>query len=362
MKLAILGNTPELSALELGVEWEGGQIAVLKHEVDFNILGGTVKIAEVIDRPLDDVLEILKTIAPDHKIVFGFSVYTGDNSITAAKVKEHAKALFDYGMRWKKQLKAAGRSVRFVVSQEPALSSVIVQKEHLLRDHTDFVIALYHDKTIIARTSTVQDFKDFSQRDFGRPQRDAFSGMLPPKVARMMVNIAAADKHALSLLDPFCGSGTVIQEALSMGFTDVIGSDISQKCIDDTETNLAWENLPIPPLFCSDVLQLQHQLPDHSIDIIVTEGYLGPVQPKRTDAIYNELTSFYEAVFPVLARLLKPHGRIVIALPSWNLDNGLLELPLDTIIAQAGFKSFHQPINYSRQIAKVVRKIFFLYN
>ena len=224
-----------------------------------------------------------------------------------------------------------------------------------MRDQTDFIVVLSQQKTLIGRTTAVQDYKEFSRRDFGRPQRDAFSGMLPPKVARMMVNIAGAG----SLLDPFCGSGTIIQEAITLGFSNVIGSDISQKCIDDTTANLTWAKLPVPKLICSDVLKLH--LPKHSIDCIVTEGYLGPVQPKRFEQIHAELTDFYGLVLPVLAKLLKPGGRLVIALPCWNMGNRLLELPLDQAMQQVGLQSFHRPIYYGRHTAKVVRKIYFLY-
>ena len=366
MPLAILGNTPELSALELGVPWDGGQIAELPGTVDLQRLGGTVKLADVIGNDISDCLSILKSVPSNHKLVFGFSVYAGDHTVTTNQLAAYAKKLRDLGMHWKKQLKESGRSVRLVVSNEPTLSSVIVTKEHLLKDQTDFVVVLYQAKTVIGRTTAVQDYKEFSRRDYGRPQRDAFSGMLPPKVARMLVNIgtnrahqSVETCHGMSLLDPFCGSGTIIQEALTLGFQHVIGSDISQKCIDDTAANLTWAKLPIPKLICTDVLKLS--LPEQSIDVIVTEGYLGPVQPKRFTAIHAELTDFYQRVLPSLAKILKPGGRLVIALPSWNMGNRLLELPLDQVIAQAGFQAFHRPIYYGRHTAKVVRKIFFLY-
>lgn len=356
MLLATLGNTPELSALELAVPWEGGQIAMIDRDVDIKKLGGTVKLATTIDHDIEKIYQILETIPPDHRLVFGFSVYAGDGSIMEAQIKNYSQKLSQLGLDWKKKLKADGRSVRFVVSKEPALSSVIVTKEHLLKDQTDFVVVLYSNKLVVGRTTAVQNYREFSRLDYGRPQRDAFSGMLPPKVARMMVNIAGQGV----LLDPFCGSGTIIQEALSLGYTNVIGSDISQKCIDDTRANLVWAKLPEPELYVSDVLKLTAVL-KQKVDRIVTEGYLGPVQPRRFEAIHKELTDFYRLVLPALTKLLKPNGRFVIALPCWNMGNKLLELPLDDVIVQAGLQHFHQPIYYGRQTAKVVRKIFFLY-
>ena len=121
-QLAILGNTPELSALELGVPWNGGQIVQLNQPADLGRLGGTVKLADVVGNDINDCLSILQSVPSDHKLVFGFSVYTSDDQTTPATVKQQSDKLRNLGMEWKKQLKASGRSVRFVVSQEPTLS------------------------------------------------------------------------------------------------------------------------------------------------------------------------------------------------------------------------------------------------
>src|SRR5205823_3602162 len=85
----------------------------------------------------------------------------------------------------------------------------------------------------------VQPFEQFSARDFGRPGRDDLSGMLPPKLAIIMINLAANDTISV-LLDPFCGSGTILSEALLLGYKNLIGSDISEKAVADTKTNLDW--------------------------------------------------------------------------------------------------------------------------
>ncbi len=363
--IAVLGNTPELSALELGVDWLGGQLALLPRMTDINRLGGTVKLAEPI-QSIETIKELLGAIPSDHKLVFGFSVYAGDPTITKAQLKQRAQDLRNLGMELKKQLKAEGRSVRFVVSDDVALSSVIVTKEHLLRDQTDFIVGLFKDHTIYGRTTAVQDFKLFSNRDFGRPQRDAFSGMLPPKVARMMLNIAQP-KPSDTILDPFCGSGTVVQEALQLGFTKVTGSDIAAKCIEDTTANIHWLLEQQPDintddlnLYQQDVLKLTETLAPHSIDVVVAEGYLGPVQLSNLTYIMKDLTVFYSDMFAELAKLVTPTARLVLALPSWRQGDQIKDMQLDDAIHRAGFNQWHTPIVYGRADARVVRKIIFL--
>lgn len=369
--LAIFGNTPALSALELATlypdsQWTKASIATLTSAPDMSKLGGTVKIATqlgTVPRSLVG-MELVKTylqklLQPGTKFYFGFSVYAADTTVTETVLKHYAKKLRPLGITWKKDFKQVTPSVRLVESQDTHLSSVIVKKEHLLDHHTDIILAVYSDKIILAATTAVQDYQDYAARDFGRPGRDHFSGMLPPKVARMMINIAHPEPND-TILDPFCGSGTIIQEALLLGYKNVQGSDISKKSISDTTENLAWLKLPMVPLQVSDVVKLTTTLPPHSINRIIAEGYLGPSYPHKTEKTHRQLTRFYTEVLTMLPTLLAPNARVVLAMPAWRKYDGMLTLDLDAVIRNASFTQFHTPIFYGRPDAKVVRQIFFL--
>ncbi len=369
--LAILGNTPTLSALELSTlypttNWLNGSVAKLSHQPEIHRLGGTVKVANQlaeIPRSLVGIELVFnylqKQLQPKQKFYFGFSVYAGDDHITPAEVKHYAKKLRRLGIEWKKTLKQPDQPIRFVESQESALSSVIVKKEHLLDQHTDIILAIYSDNIIIGATVAVQDFQDYAKRDYGRPNRNHFSGMLPPKVARMMINIAHP-KITDTILDPFCGSGTIIQEALLLGYKQVIGSDISKKSVADTQANLTWLKLPTIPVHLSDVTKLSNILPPHSINCLVAEGYLGPAYPHKTDKTHRQLTRFYTEVLQTLPVLLAPGARIVLALPAWRKYDGMLLMDLSGVLDSNGLRLFHKPIFYGRPDAKVVRQIHFL--
>ncbi|MDP3970720.1 MAG: DNA methyltransferase [bacterium] len=366
-QIAILGTTPDLSALELESlnvlkKWSGGNIAELSNDVDINILGGTIKICTVVDEISRDLagLDIFKKyLTGENKIRFGFSVYAGENAMTDNIVKHYAKKLERIGIDWKKEVRATGKSIRYVSSKEPALSSVIVQKEHLLDNQTDFCLVLYNKSILLARTTSVQPFRDFSKRDYGRPQRDHHSGMLPPKIARMMINISQPNLDD-TILDPFCGSGTILQEALLSGYKNVIGSDISKKSILDTTDNLAWLNLPKIPLHVSDVKDIKNILGKESINRVVAEGYLGPLRPKKTDKVHRQMIKLYEETFLALTDILAPQARIVLAVPAWRRHDDTLTLPLAKYYTKLNYSQFHEPIFYSRPEARVVRKILFL--
>lgn len=376
--LAILGNTPELSSLELerlGLKpsWPGGQVAEIAKTIPLEQLGGTVKMAETIStigRDMNNInkllIELQNINTQDTKLRFGFSVYAAEDGISNKVLQHYSKKLRAIGIEWKKKLRSATQSVRLVESKEPDLSSVIVNKEHLLDHQTDFIIGIRKKDILLGRTIAVQDYKAYSDRDFGRPQRDHHSGMLPPKIARMMVNIAQPNSQDV-LLDPFCGSGTILQEALSLGYNNLIGSDISKKAIEDTAANLKWLSeqkvVTIPkkiPLHVCDVLKLGDVIQPQSVNCIVGEGYLGPVQPKKTEKIHRQMTQLYGNALPVLADVLVPGGRIVLAVPAWQRYEDILTLPLEGMLANIGLSEFHEPIFYSRQEAKVVRQIICL--
>ena len=376
--IAILGSTPALSALELKqlgwlTEWDNGSIAGVTAETNLETLGGTVKIAEVVEeipRSLDGI-EVLQEILQKEctrsengeigKVRFGFSVYAADNQVDEQVARHYAKKLKKTGITWKKAVKQefAGVPIRYVESQEPALSSVIVHKEKLLPTKTDFIIAVYKKKIVLGRTLEVQDYKNFSKRDYGRPERDHKSGMLPPKVARMMVNIANPQPGEL-IVDPFCGSGTVLQEASLLGHEHVRGSDLSSKAIEDSFANLEWLELPHIDVQKCDVRNLSSIFSPASINCIVAEGYLGPTRPKKTDKVHRQMRKLYLEAFAELPKVLAPGARVVLGVPAWQRYDRLQTLDIETELASLGFTAFHAPVIYGRSHAKVVRQILCL--
>ncbi|MFC5651348.1 TRM11 family SAM-dependent methyltransferase [Paenibacillus solisilvae] len=72
-----------------------------------------------------------------------------------------------------------------------------------------------------------------------------YSTALSTRVARAVVNIAAGDSppDKLKLIDPCCGIGTVVIEALSMGI-DIIGYDHNPLALKGARVNLAHFEMP----------------------------------------------------------------------------------------------------------------------
>jgi len=212
----ILGRNEELSIAEIKAVVKPGEFEVgdgflvyrIQEKIDaeklLDRLGGTIKIAQVFAKKInqsDIINQILSSVEKDKKVFFGFSQYRSDQNINRL------------ANNIKKELKEKGSSSRWVTSKEKQLSSVIVKKNKLLTQGAEIIIT----KNYIAKTLAVQEFEGYSHRDYGRPVRDTVSGTLPPKLAKMMINLAQVDQSA-KILDPFCGSGTILQEALLLGY------------------------------------------------------------------------------------------------------------------------------------------------
>jgi len=294
---------------------------------------------------------------------FGFSLYDLGSEKNIYKFKQKLKLA---AMEIKRKLREdKGLNSRWVVSKEQELSSVIVKKNQLLKYGSEICLFLKNDKIIVGQTLAVQLFEQFGKRDFNRPGRDDVSGMIPPKLAKIMINLAQADQNSL-ILDPFCGSGTILQEALLMDYKNLIGTDVSEKAIDDTKKNLDWlynkfeiENFNVK-VELVDVKNLSKQLAKESIDYIITEPYLGP--PLKGDESKSQLEKniglledLYLKAFKQFSKILKYKGKIIIVIPEFKFKNEILQINLYNI---NGFKIINKKrLEYYRPNQHLIRSI-----
>ena len=358
---ALLGVHPDLSIAEITTltrvspSWQSGQIAIFD---DFennleqlqNRLGGTQKLGAVIGTVNStDIGELTAFLTsdlmgeyPEGKLNFGLSVY-GEG----ARLQEVREATRNLGLEMKTRLKEAGRSARYVISREATLSSVVVMKNGLLSKGAESVLIVRENDIAIGRTIAVQNVDDWSHRDFDRPRRNAKQGMLPPKLARIMVNLTGLEPAGKTVLDPFCGSGTVLMEAGLVGFSKVAGGDINAVAISDTHINQEWlqkQGLPVAELvtYIGQAKDVATYLPAQFADALVTETYLGrPRRGEETEKDINEAISYlatlYEESFSALKTVLKPGGAVVIAAPVHYLNDKPYFVPVSDILQKLGY-------------------------
>ncbi len=188
-----------------------------------NKLGGCIKIAEVFT---EDPLEMIEREAKSKKILFGLSQYGGHEKLSEALTT------------LKKSLKESGHNARFLNKNFANISSAQIRKSKILEKSVDLTRCLVEGKWVWGKTIAVQDIDAYGKRDYEKPFRDMTVGMMPPKLAQMMINFAKPEKET-AIYDPFCGTGTVLMEGILRG-NPVIGSDLKNRLVDGAKKNLHW--------------------------------------------------------------------------------------------------------------------------
>jgi len=150
-----------------------------------------------------------------------------------------------------------------------------------------------------------------------------------------MINLARLRPGDV-VVDPFCGIGTILQEALLAGVR-VKGLDIDAACVNMTVENLSWIsrrfNLGLTKsnletgIKVGDARELEKHLPKRSMHAVVTEPELGPPLqrlPTRGEAqqIISKAEKLYSRFLASAATILRDDGRIVLTFPVLRLQEG----------------------------------------
>lgn len=361
--VCILGRQPALGLAELeslfGAEHVrplGGHagLDIPAEDINFNLLGGTIKTARILDSlPGSDWQKIssylIKKVPPfvqemdEGKFTLGLSVYG-----LIVNLKRLEACLLEI----KKQIRRSGRPVRIVPNKAPELNSAQVLHNKLTHKGSwELLLIKDGPRTLICQTLFVQDIEAYGARDQARPARDARVGMLPPKLAQIMVNLAVGqlghevgDKTRIRLLDPFCGTGVILQEALLMGYS-VLGTDLEDRMVDYSRTNAKWLFERYPQLEGQVDIETadatKYQWPGFTT--LASEVFLGrPLNSLPEQAKLKEIVSDVNLITKKFLKNLQPQlrtGRTVcIAVPTWRKPSGqLIQLPLIDQLTDMGY-------------------------
>jgi len=169
--------------------------------------------------------------------------------------------------------------------------------------------------------------------------------MLPPKLAQILINLAAPSAGGV-VLDPFCGTGVVLQEATLMGY-EVYGSDIEPRMIEYSEANLRWLELRAPAGFHPKTYRLEvgdaisHAWQPHP-DTVACETYLGkPLSREPSEAllkpIMEECDQIHRGFLDNFARQARKGTRLCLAVPAWKFRGGFKHLRTLDYLRELGY-------------------------
>lgn len=358
MYISILGRQPalgvaELEALYSDVSWLSDTAALIRTpEVDISRLGGSQKIGRVVaEFPRGDWMQISRKLVSAYADAWKDQTNKITLGISAYGFNVHQRDVQKTGIILKSKLKQSGVSLRLIPNDEPALSTATSHHNKLGLSENKvelIVVRANNNRVLIAESTGSQNITAYAKRDQGRPKRDAFVGMLPPKLAQMIVNLASNDTDNTTptvLLDPFCGTGVVLQEAALMGY-HVYGTDLSDKMIDYSEQNLEWlrkiQATPVvDKLEQGDAMSHKWQTP---IDIVACESYLGqpfsaPPSPTKLREVRGNCNHIISTFLTNIGRQLAPGVRLCVAVPAWRDTSGnFTHLPLIDQLAALGYE------------------------
>lgn len=359
IEISIIDCSPEVLIVEVEEQLDAQKIQ--------KALGGVVKILRIVDvvkkREADSINFALEhyfkpsKIKTDFlknykgKIQFGVSVYLLDSTV---KAFGEPKRL---GMFIKRAMQDGGSSIRLVIPEfnSLTLASVVVTKNLLLEKGAEICVIASTEHVYVAKTLVVQDFEDYGRRDYQRPVRDDKQGMIPPKVAQIMLNFAET-KSGETMIDPFAGIGTIVQEGVLLGYK-MLGSDINPVAIAGAEKNLEWfrNRYKISPgkfhAETSDAREVSKLVENlkkigafKTISGVVTEGYLGPMYTKfptqsDIDKNFKELEELYTASFQDFLKFLSSGDKVVICLPAYKNRDQYTMFPSLDFITKLGYNN-----------------------
>lgn len=237
----------------------------------------------------------------------------------------------------------------------------IINKD-MIETGSDFV---YADKMFF-QTIAVSNTKDIEKRDVLRPAQDV-TGAISIRLAKILINLSQA-KDNCELLDPFCGIGTILQEALLMGI-NATGIDSSPEKVDAARKNLEWFNKEYKiknkfRLSIGDARSLSRIL-RYKVDAIATEPYLGPLVKEKASLDeaqkrINDLTPLYKRFFDEAYNILIAGGFISIILPYFFIKNQKISVDINNV--KGKFKIYNMdnliPIEYTTGKSKIGREIY----
>lgn len=176
-----------------------------------------------------------------------------------------------------------------------------------------------HEATVYFGIAT-QDYNDsdVKKRDMQKPVRRE-SLAISPRLSKILINLSGAKPRDL-LLDPFCGIGGILQEALIKKI-NVYGIDKEKQATIGAEKNIKWlkQNYRIKNTHKIENIDAR-KTPDLQFSSIATETPLGKILRKKpSDNEAKQIILNFEAfIIPILRRLKKckrSNAKIAITFP-----------------------------------------------
>ncbi|MDG7016724.1 MAG: hypothetical protein JRM82_05035 [Nitrososphaerota archaeon] len=249
----------------------------------------------------------------------------------------------------------------------------LLAEDVLARKALDVVAFPYHGGFALGPTVWVPDSASMRRRGTQRPApRPEIA--LSPRLARTLVNLAGMTQGQ-TVLDPFCGSGTVLVEAHKKSLR-CLGLDARASRVQEARENLRWSAAEGAGMGYDirkgDARDLARMLRGTKVDGIVTEPLLLPSLDARprtatAQAMVGEAAGVYNDALASMAESVRPGGRIVVVVPVvQTMDGDEVALTLDgrslgLHLFQPGPVGFEYPVRLSFESTRWIKRAVYVF-
>ncbi len=329
----ILGRNPRLSIAEIFSYFEKEKLIIKSYFSRYNMLliesdnkintqkiidklGGSIAVGRVLfSGDINSIKDMIakENIYFENENKFNYSLISFENEDSSDSILSAIRDNFK-----RERLKAQYKGVREAIKMQSDSG------EGYLIAPKDINYFLIKEKEynfgVVDGTYNPQESE---RRDMGKPARRE-SLAISPRLAKILINLAQVREEE-TLLDPFCGIGVILQEALLQDI-NVVGVDIDKGAIINTKKNLGWLNKNYKIRAKSEIInQDSKRVKLGGVDGIATEPSLGNLLKKVPDEqrAYFMLAKFENLIISVLNNLkkyIKNNGKIAFSAPLIKLD------------------------------------------
>ncbi|MCK5449996.1 hypothetical protein KAI32_03965 [Candidatus Pacearchaeota archaeon] len=341
----ILGRNPELSHAEIiaymqsrnrtfrEILFEENLLVLETNEderFDIQEFGGIMKLGKIVFEGIET--ELITYLQKDELIPADKFSYATFGNIESELLKEKFKS-----EKKKAILKHGRKRIKFQDGK----------KQELPNANFNIFYHQHKNKIYLGTATQTYDSNPVKERDMNKPVRREHLA-ISPRLSKILINLSEAKPRDL-LLDPFCGVGGILQEALLKNI-NVYGIDKEKQAIKDAEENLKWltEKYQLKSKYTLENLD-SRKAPDLQFKAIATETPLGKILRKKPNdnEAKNIIQNFEAYIIPILTRIKKikkPNAKIAMTLPAIRT----FKVDAQKIAKKTGLKITLNPILESR--------------
>lgn len=319
----VLGRNPTLSYAEIvsylkshGIAYEiisfkqNFLLLSVGEGIKFNIqdFGGILRIGKAVkiksQKQIDKIID--DYFAPEEK--FNYSVISNSNEEDIGDIENKLKEKFR-----KEKLKAQirhGNGGRIKMQEGNDFE--------MAKSDVDFFLYENDKDTYFGIIDQKYSYTDIKERDMQKPVRREELA-ISPRLAKILINLSQVREGEL-LVDPFCGIGVIVQEAVLKGI-NCFGVDRDKYAIEGARKNMEWITSKFKvtghaKFYIGD----SAKMPPIKIQGVATEPALGELVKKKIldAAAGNYIKNFENLIIPILQRiktLKAPNAKVVLTMP-----------------------------------------------